>query len=180
MNTLVLAFAVAGAAISGLAGCGHRNGWITLAHGAVTVSDREVRIHRSGGPDATIRDGGELTIGTEPVVLSTDQKAAAAAYYAAAIATGKHRIETGKAGADAGMAAAKEVVNGLVHGDTSQIGPRVEAKANEVKRQALHICEDLATLRVSQETLAGSLTAFQPYAVITAGDVAGCGQEKIG
>lgn len=176
MTRIALALAV-GATLGGLAGCGHHSGSITVAHGKVTVYDREVRIRSSGAADASITADGALTIGDRAVTLSAEQTAAADAYFKAATSIGQHGIETGKAGADAGMTAAKEVVSGLVHGDTSQIEPRVKAKAEEVKRQAMHICEDLAGMRASQEALAASLAAFHPYAVIDAEEVSDCGKD---
>jgi hypothetical protein len=174
MNRTVL---VSASLAVGLLGCGDHSRSISVAHGHLTVYAHEVRIEHSGAPDARITEGGMLRIGSEEVALTPEQKTTAAAYYAAAMAIPAHGIATGKAGAEVGVAAVKEVASGLARGDTSQIGAKVEAKADAVKEAALQICADLEAVRAAQESLAASLDAFKPYAVVTAADVGDCARD---
>jgi predicted short-subunit dehydrogenase-like oxidoreductase (DUF2520 family) len=169
-----LAMAVLGA---GLAACGQHAETINLAHGHLRLRGSEVTITRTQGPDAQIASGGALRIGGEPVVLAPEQRREVENYYNATVAIREHAIATGKAGAEVGLAAAKEVVSGLAHGDASQIGPRVEAKAEDVKRTALGICRDLEAIRAAQQALVATLAAFRPYAVVEEADVEDCAKD---
>ena len=174
MNRFVL---VSLSVAAGLVGCGEHSSSISLARGHLTVYRHEIRIEHAGAPDARITEGGVLRIGSEEVPLSPEQKATAAAYYAAAMAIPKHGVETGKAGAEVGAAAVKEVAAGLAKGDTSGIGPKIEAKADGVRAAAAKICDDLAAVRTAQESLAATLEAFRPYAVVTPADVGDCSSD---
>lgn len=160
-----------------LAGCGEPSANFSIAHGALRVHGSEVTIVRDGSPDAHLGAGGKLTIGSDPVTLTPEQRAQLESYYSAVLAIRTDAIATGKAGAEVGATAATEVVSGLMHGDTSQIGARVEAKADEVRRQALSLCKDLATIRSSQESLRSSLAAFAPYAVVRESEVSDCAKD---
>jgi len=175
-----LGVAVSAALVSlgaGLAGCGERAGSFTIAHGHVRVEGAEVTISRSPGPDAHLAGGGSLRIGGESVVLSPEQRTQVDNYYQAALAVRTHAIETGKAGAAVGATAAEAVVNGLMRGDTSQIGQKIESKAEDVKRTALGICQDLQAMRSAQQALVTTLEPFRPYAVIEESDVSECGKD---
>jgi hypothetical protein len=167
-------------ALSGaLAACSHGSESISIAHGAVHVHphDQAVTIAPRGQPDARMTADGALRIGTDEVTLSAEQRAEVTRYVAAAMAIPEHAIATGKAGAATGVAAVTEVVHGLANGDTSQIGAKVEAKADEVRREARNLCEDIAGMRGAQDALATSLEAFRPYAVIAANDDSDCRKE---
>ena len=155
-------------------GCGDHAASVTLAHGRLSVHPHEVTIERTGGPDAHLLAGGVLRIGSEDVTLTAEQKATVETYYNAALAITEHGIATGKAGAEVGAVAAKEVVSGLAHGDTSQIGAKVEASAAKVKEQALRICDDFKAMHAAQEALAAALPAFEPYRALSEADVSDC------
>ncbi len=162
----------------GLVACGGPTETINLGkHGHIRFDSAEVTIARSTGPDAHLGSGGTFRIGGEQVVLSPEQRVQVASYYGAARAMRAHTIETGKAGAEVGLTAAKEVVSGLAHGDTSQVGTKVEAQAQELKRTAQGICTDLASMRTAQQALVTSLESFRPYAVIEESDVADCDKD---
>jgi hypothetical protein len=171
---LAILSAAVGAA---LAGCGEPATSFSFAHGAVRVRGSDVTILRGGAPDAHLSADGSLTIGSGPVTLTPEQRAQIQSYHSAALAIRSDALATGKAGAEVGAAAAKEAVSGLLHGDTSQIGARVEAKAKEVKRQALGLCNDLATVRSAQQSLRSTLAAFEPYAVVQEAEVSDCARE---
>lgn len=164
-------------AVAACLGCGDHVQSVTLSHGRLRIFAHEVTIERSGGAAAHLLEGGVLKIGSDEQALNPEQKALVESYYAAALSITKHGIETGKAGAEVGATAAKEVVSGLVHGDTSQIGAKVEASAEKVKEKALKICDDLTAMRTAQESLASSLPAFEPYRAVSESDVADCAKD---
>jgi hypothetical protein len=168
---------VAAALGAGLAACGEHSETIRLAHGHLRLEGSEVTITRNQAPDAHLARGGALRIGGESVVLSPEQRLQVENYYNATVAIREHAIATGKAGAEVGLAAAKEVVSGLAHGDTSQIGPKIQAKAEDVKRTAMGICNDIEAIRSAQQALVGTLEAFRPYAVVEEADVSDCGRD---
>lgn len=157
-----------------LAACGHRTEGVTLAHGALRVNSHEVSIESSAGPEAHLYPDGRLQIGSEELALDSAAHAAVVGYFNAAQAVTEHAIETGKAGAAVGMTAAKEVVSGLAHGDTSGIGAKVQSKAEEVRASAARICDDLTALHGVQGTLVASVERFRPYAAVTDEDIADC------
>ena len=172
-----LALAVAGAL---LAACGEHSERISLANGKLRLEGTEVTIVKSKGPDAHLTAAGELRIGGEVVVLTPEQRAQVQKYYAATVAIRGHAIETGKAGAEVGATAAKEVVSGLLHGDASQIGSKIEAKAEIVKAAARGICSDVADIRDAQQSLVTTLESFRPYAVVEEADIADCRRDVSG
>jgi hypothetical protein len=159
---------------TGIAGCGDHSESISLARGSLSVSSAEVRIASSAGPDAHLTSDGRLLIGADDVALDAAARTAALAYFGAAQAITGHALETGKAGAEVGVAAAKEALNGIANGDTSHIGEHVEAKAADVARAALKICADIDALRTAQDALAADVARFRPYAVASVGDVSDC------
>ena len=177
MNKTVLV--LSSAAVGACLGCGDHVQSVTLAHGQLRIYAHEITIDRSNGEgaEAHLLKGGVLRIGKDDVALTAEQKALVESYSDAALSITKHGIETGKAGAEVGATAAKEVVSGLAKGDTSQIGAKVEASAAKVKQQALKICEDLKVMRTSQEALAATLAAFEPYRAVSEADVADCAKD---
>ena len=63
----------------------------------------------------------------------------------------------------------------LVHlADPDSIGSGIDDRAKDVEAKALVICENLNALQKSQDTLAGALPAFKPYATIEVHDVSDC------
>jgi hypothetical protein len=173
MARMTLAVVVSVVAAS-FAACGNDDASVSLYHGSLKLHADEVTIAPGGVPAAHVWSDGRLTIGGTDVAASTDQRMRLVDYYRAAAAITQHAVDTGKAGADVGLAAANEVVKGLASGNTSQIGAKVEAKARDVKRQAAKMCDDLVAMRAAQEALAATLEQFRPYTVVSDKDVADC------
>jgi hypothetical protein len=172
MSVIAACTALAGA----LAACSHDSDYISLAHGKLHVHPHEhaVTIAPRGQPDARMTADGALRIGADDIAVSAEQRAEVTRYVSAAMAFSDHAVATGKAGAATGVAAVTAVVHGLANGDTSKIGATVEAKADEVRKQALNLCDDIAGMRGAQDALAASLEAFRPYAVLAADEAKGC------
>ncbi len=167
-------FCVLGAGmLAALAGChGHVSSRTTLA--GMDFDQDTVVLRRSGGPAAHITADGRFIVGDAPVAVTAQQQAQLVTFYGAAQQLKQHGIETGKAGAAVGLTAAHEALDGIAKGDTSQIGAKVEAQADQVRIAAGRICDDLANLRQTQEALAASLEAFRPYASVSADDATSC------
>ncbi len=150
--------------VSGAAGTG----------GSIDFDGGYVVLRASGHPAARVAADGALSIADRAVALSADQQAQLVTLYGAAQAIKAHGIETGKAGAAVGLAAASEAIGGIASGDTSQVGARVEAKADEVRRAAAKICSDLAAVRSAEIAVAATLAAFRPYLSIASDEVERC------
>jgi hypothetical protein len=162
------------AAVATLGACGHHmHPSINLLHGKVHVADGRLEINAGAG-EADVSADGQLTIGGQPVAVTPGQRAQLVAYYRAAAAVMDHALATGVAGAKVGAAAAGAVTDGILKGDMSGVKDKVRTQADAVRRDALLICADLSAMRSAQETLNAGLPAFQPYAIVSPGDVTLC------
>ena len=70
--------------------------------------------------------------------------------------------------------AIRSVASGLASGDTDKIDAEVNASAARVEAKAALICDDLAEIQSTQQTLASQLEAFRPYALIKADEADKC------
>ncbi len=157
-----------------LAGCGSSQTSIAGDDGSFFMRDGRVVLKTDAGQEAEIGADGAFTVAGKPVTLTDGQRATLSSYHAAAVQVIEHAAATGKAGAAVGAAAIGEVAKGLASGDTSQIGPRIEAKAEGVKLAAAKICEDLAAMSALQATLVAEVDAFRPFAVLKSRQVTDC------
>ena len=163
--------AIAVAGLAPLLGCGSD---VVVGAAQLHVRGSEVAIAPAGRPEAVVREDGSLFVGGTAVALSEATRAQLVGYNTAARARVQHGLATGRAGAAVAASAASEVAKGLAGGDISQIGAKVEAKADDVRQAAVKICDDLAAMRVAQEAAAASVEAFRPYAVVADSEVKDC------
>jgi len=159
-----------------LAACDHDT-HISIHSGGLTLKDGRVVIQGTDGTEATVSKEGELAIAGTPVTVNEAERADLTRYYRAANDVVGHAAATGVAGAQVGATAASAVASGLAKGDMSEVKGKIEAQAEEVKRQALTLCDDIKEVRAAQEVLKGALPAFQPYAVVAEHDVVDCGKD---
>ena len=84
-------------------------------------------------------------------------------------------MATDMAGAVAAGQAAKSIAQEVASGDVANIDKKLQAKSPEETEAALKTCQDLAGIKAAQDSLAGQLAAFRPYAgIIEAGNVSDC------
>ena len=159
-----------------LVACGHDT-HVSIHSGGLTLRDGRVVIRGSDGTEATVSKEGELAIAGQPVAVAEAERADLTRYYRAANDVVGHAAATGVAGAEVGATAASAVANGLAKGDMSEVRGKVEAQAEEVKRQALKLCDDIKEVRAAQEVLRAALPKFEPYAVVGEHDVVDCGKD---
>lgn len=140
----------------------------------LSFSAEGVRIERQGGgPEALVTSDGALRIDGAEVALTPEQRALLVQYHASAESLRAHAIATGLAGIDVAKVAVGEVLGGLLKGDTSQIGQKVEASAAGVKAAAFELCGDLEAIGGIEQSL-GGLEAFAPYRFVDAAKIAKC------
>jgi hypothetical protein len=161
-----------------LVACGHpTTSSVSLHNGGLSLRDGQVVIDGPGGSQARISSTGQLVIGGHEVAVSGAQRAELVRYHSAASAVVSHAVATGAAGAAVGVAAVTSVASGLAKGDMSEVKAKVETQADELKRQALKMCDDLTAMRAAQDALSAGLEAFRPYAVVSARDAADCARD---
>jgi len=156
-----------------LAGCNDHDRAETITS-YISLHRGSVSVHAPGRPDADISAAGDLSIAGKAVTVTAAERDLLKHYYTTALAIRDHGIATGKAGIATAGQALSSVASGLASGNPDKIDVEVSASANRVDASAALVCNDLAEIRTTQETLAGSLEAFRPYALIKASEVEAC------
>ena len=170
MRTLQLATVLLATA---LAGC-HANENAVTVGSYMTLHGSTVAVHAPGRQDALISPAGELSINRQPVVITDSERDLLKQYHANAMAIREHGIAAGKAGLATAGQALSSVASGLASGDTDKIDAEVGASVAKVDASANLICDDLASIRTIQQSLASQLEAFRPYALIKADEAINC------
>lgn len=142
--------------------------------GSSLTYDGDTVVVGKEGPRARIAPNGDLTIDGKAVVLDDAQRAQLVAYHATATQFRDHAKDVGMAGAKLGTSVVADVIHGIAKGDTSKIEENAKAKAEGVKLAALKLCEDLGSLRSTQQQLVATLPQFGPYAFVDQADVDDC------
>ena len=140
----------------------------------ISVRDGTVWLQAPDHADATINAAGDLRVASTAITVTSAERELLKRYYTGAQAVRDHGIATGKAGVATAGKAIGSVASGLLHGDADKIDGDIQASVAKVGEQVSLICNDLAEMRTVQETLAGQLEAFRPYALIKAADVDDC------
>lgn len=135
----------------------------------------DVTLHVPGAPEALISAAGDLSINRQPTTINAAQRALLQDYYRNVLAINEHDLTTDMAGAAATGHAIKSVVRDIASGNTGNIDKKIQAKSPQVAEAILRTCHDLAGIKAAQDSLAGQLAAFKPYAgIIGASAVSDC------
>lgn len=172
---LPMMFAIA----ASVAGCNGTSSDTVTTYISIQTSDGSILVHAPGRSDAHITAAGDLSIAGTKVTVTSEQRELLQKYYVTTLMMRDHGIATGNAGIATAGKALSSVASGLASGNTDKIDSEVNASAAKVEAQAALVCTDLADLRSIQETLAGQLPAFQPYALIKANEAEDCRGRKI-
>ena len=140
----------------------------------ISIHTDYIAVHAPGRADADITAAGDLSIADHSVAVTTAERELLKHYYATALTLRDHGIATGEAGAAVAGQAIRSVASGLASGDTDKIDAEVNASAAKVEAKAALICDDLAEIQSTQQTLASQLEAFRPYALIKADEADKC------
>ena len=159
--------------VVGVAGCDSSDNYDTVTD-HISIHDGSIAVHAPGRADADITAAGDLSIAGTSIPVTPPERDLLTHYYTTALTLRDHGIATGKAGMATAGKALSSVASGLASGNTDKIDSEVNATAAKVEAQAALVCNDLADLRTTQETLAGQLSAFQPYALIKAHEADDC------
>lgn len=142
--------------------------------GFLKIDDQRVQL-RNGKAVAQIAADGALSIDGRPVALTAPQQALSKSYYTHATAIGLEGAAMGKAGAQlAGKAVSGAIEAAFKGGDPDQVGKDVDAQTAQLEQKAQAMCKHIVELHATQQALAASLPAFQPFARLEATNSADC------
>lgn len=142
--------------------------------GFLKIDDQQVQL-RNGDAVARIAADGALSIDGRAIALTAPQQALSKSYYTHATAIGLEGAAMGKAGAQlAGKAVSGAIEAAFKGGDPDQVGKDVDAQTAELEKKAQAMCMHVAELHTTQQALAASLPAFQPFARLDATTSADC------
>ena len=130
-------------------------------------------------PPAEITPQGGLLIEKEPVPVTDAQRELLLDYRQQVIALAKAGMTIGIQGADIAGTALTGIGNAVFGGAEGRQAyeERIEAEAARIEDEARMLCALLPSLYDSQEAVAASLPAFEPYATLTPEDIDECGKE---
>lgn len=166
-----------------LVGCGKESDNINVVSfrsgsqvtGDITLRKDDVALHVPGAPEALISAAGDLRIDRQPATVNAVQRALLQDYYRNVLAINEHDLATDMTDAAATGHAIKSAVQDLADGNTSNIDKKIQAKSPQVAGAILKTCHDLAGIKAAQDSLAGQLAAFKPYAgIIGASAISNC------
>lgn len=138
------------------------------------LANSNISISNSITPKAEITPAGELLIAGKPVEIDAAQRKLLLDYRAQVVKVAEAGIDIGVQGANLGVKAAGEALKGIFSGDTEQIESRINEEARKIEASAGKICDLLPAMRDSQQALAASLPAFQPYARMDQKEIDDC------
>lgn len=139
-----------------------------------SIRDSAVAVHAPGLQDALVDASGTLSLEGQTVPTTPAQRALLASYNADVLTLRRQAIEVGKAGIRTAGKAIGSVVAGLASGNPDSIGPKVEARADDVRKDVTAMCATLRDVRAKQDAIADQLAPFRPYATLTAAEVDDC------
>ena len=128
-------------------------------------------------PKAEISPEGDLLIDGKAVAVSPEQRTMLLDYRGHILEVVSTGMTLGAKGADLGMEAAGGAIKSIFTGEMDEFEQRIEAQAAAIETEALKICDRLPAMLASQQALAASLPAFQPYATMTQEDIDDCGKD---
>lgn len=138
------------------------------------ITSEDVTLNADGQPRARITTDGDLVIDGSRVEVDDDQRRLLLAYRGQMVAVSSRGVEIGRRGAALGVSAARDAVADAFSGKGDAVGDRIRAQAEELKQEALAICDDLQGLKQAQDELAAALPEFRPYAGLEQSDVDDC------
>lgn len=148
--------------VATLAGCGGETYIGDRAGHSLTLRDDVLTAHADGHPDAVVDATGTLTIDGKPVPVTPAQRALLKAWHDQLVGVRTAGIRTGVAG----VKLAGHAVADAVTGGGKDASARAEPAREQLRAEALAICDHFDALQKTQNALAASLPAFKSYAAL--------------
>ncbi|MDE2406472.1 MAG: DUF2884 family protein [Xanthomonadaceae bacterium] len=145
----------------------------------INVNGHEISKHTGKLPKAEISPNGDLLIEGKPVAIDAGQRRQLLAYREQIIGIAEAGMDIGSQGADIAGTALQGVAGAIFGGEKGQkdFEARMEAEGKKVEAEAMKLCTRLPAMLASQQALATSLPAFQPYATMTQTEIDNCGKK---
>lgn len=160
-----------------------RNGNISISDGFnLNVNGTQVHTTDAGLPKAEITPQGDLLVEGKAVPVSAGQREQLLDYRGRIIGLAEAGMAIGVQGADIAGEAIAGVAGAIFGGNEGEqaFEQRMQAQGKKIEAEAVKLCTQLPGLLASQQALAASLPAFQPYARMTQEDIDDCGKHKTG
>ena len=133
---------------------------------------------KNSRPKAVITPQGNLVIAGHPVNATPAQHALLLDYRQQIIGIASAGMDLGASSATMGLGMAKQAVFGALTGKSDkEIEASIKPQTDKIEAAAIQLCKWMPGLLASQQKLAASMPAFQPYATMTQKDVDDCGRQ---
>jgi hypothetical protein len=138
--------------------------------------DRRTTDTAAKQPKGEITPAGDLLVDGKAIQLDAAQRKQLLGYRTQVIGLARDGIDAGEKAALLAIDATDvSLFNLIVGGLTGSLERRVKSTVQrELQPAILQICHRLPQLRESQQSLAGTVPAFRPYATLRSEDVASC------
>lgn len=152
------------------------DGW-SYDSSSIHLDNGDAVIHGNNGAVARITTDGVLFITGQPQKVTPAEQQQLRRYVATVEDLRAKALALAGAAGQFASRIVSDALGGLFSGASeAQIDRTAHEHARDFKRRALPICGDAQTLKHIQDSLAASLPAFRPYAVIEGRDVEDCEQ----
>lgn len=155
----------------------HHHGIIVDGGHNIHVVNGDVVITADKG-EARITGKGELYVNGKSVPVTDQQKVELLQYSSSVKDLETHAMQLGLNAAGFAAGIVGEVIADLFSGeDEDQIDKDAHARANEFKKNALPLCNDVRSIKKLQDKLAIDIPSFKPFAVVEGKDADDCEQD---
>ena len=125
-------------------------------------------------PKAEITPQGDLLVEGKPVDITQAQRTLLLQYRGEIIDVASSGIEIGKQGVDIAGKAVGTAIASIFNGKSDQAEQEMKAQGDRIEAAAMKLCDQMQPMLKTQQELAASLPAFQPYAKLEQSDIDDC------
>jgi hypothetical protein len=140
----------------------------------INVNGHEIDTSDEKLPRAEITPQGDLLIEGKAVAVTPAQRKLLLEYRGEIIDVASAGMDIGKQGVGIAGKAVRTAIAGIFNGKSDEAQREMEAEGKRIEAAAMRLCERLQPMLQTQQQLAASLPAFQPYATVSQSDIDDC------
>ena len=125
-------------------------------------------------PKAEITPQGDLLIEGKAVDITPAQRALLLQYRGEIIGVASAGMEIGKQGVGMAGKAVTTAIASIFNGKNDQAEQDMKAQGDQIEAAAMKLCDQMQPMLKTQQELAASLPAFEPYATMEQSDIDDC------
>lgn len=147
----------------------------SLAQARTELHADPMVLHARGRPDAAVGARGDFSIDGAAVAVTDAQRQAASAYHQAMLAYGDAALDVAEK--EAWPLARRTTVRALIGvftGTSARAERSIEKDSARLERKVTRLCPQVRAAWSAQQSLAGMLPAFRPYAGLEEKEVEPC------